>query len=107
MSISLCNLFLFIATDLSMLTLTSHDYSTVYSQEQNRLTETHERYAPSGLNKTNRVPNRTKMRETVTIKEVQKTVDTATSSSEVRPACVLNSAPHRYARYRGHIGKYP
>ena len=80
----------FIVTDLSVLTVASHDYSTVCFQEQNRLTETHDRYVPCGVNNTERGPNRTKTRETVTIKEVQEGLDTATSSSEVRPACAMH-----------------
>ena len=85
----------------TVLQVANHDYSTVYEElpnmegvktqgEQNGLTETHERYTLRGLINTERGPSRTKAREIVTIKEVQKSVDTATSSSEVRPTCVLN-----------------
>ena len=86
----------------TVLQVANHDYSTVYEElpnvdgvktqgEQNRLPENHERYTLRGLISTDRGPNRTKTRETVTFKEVQEGLDTATSSSEVRPACAMHS----------------
>ena len=71
-------------------------------EEQNRLTENHERYTLRGLSENNGVPNRTMTRKAVTIKGAQERVDTATSSSEVRPACMMHPVvvyPGTYVLY--------